>query len=67
MAFSFGEQRQLTDALLRIGHDAFEQTLEMPRHALYGGGIEQIARILPGRRKPCADSRTDKARSNLAL
>ena len=30
-------------------HDSFEQTLKVPCHALYSDGVEQIARILPGR------------------
>ena len=49
MAFGFGQQGQVADALLQIGHDRLEQHPEVPRHALDGGGIEQVARVPPAR------------------
>ena len=66
MAFSLGQQRQLPDALLRIGDDALEQRLEVSRHALDGRGVEQIGAVLPAAHAdPAAVSRTDNGEIEL--
>jgi len=49
MAFRCAEQRQLINALLRIGDDPREQCVKVLRHALDASGVKQIGAVLPVR------------------
>ena len=68
MAFGFGEQRQLPDALIRIGDDALEQCLESAAPCARWSRRRTDRCCTPSCAcRPAAVSRTDSVRSNLAL